>query len=54
MVLHAYAKSTSQDMTGILMNLDSTPAYSEFSGGRVGQAYNEAAFRYFLSGGGGT
>lgn len=31
------------------MNLDSTPAYSEFRGGRVGQAYNEAAFRYFLS-----
>jgi hypothetical protein len=31
------------------MNLESTPAYSEFSGGRVGQAYNEAAFRYFLS-----
>jgi len=32
-----------------LMNLHSAPAFSEFSGGRAGQAYNEPAFRYFLS-----
>ena len=30
------------------MALDSTPAYSGFRGGHLGQAYNEAAFRYFL------
>jgi len=28
---------------------NSTPAYSGFRAGQVGQAYNEAAFRYFLA-----
>ena len=27
----------------------STPAYSGFRAGNIGQAYNEAAFRYFLA-----
>jgi hypothetical protein len=27
----------------------STPAYSGFRAGHIGQAYNEAAFRYFLA-----
>jgi len=31
------------------MALDSTPAYAGFRGGHIGQAYNEAAFRYFLA-----
>lgn len=31
------------------MALDSTPAFSPFSGGHFGRAYNEAAFRYFLA-----
>ena len=30
------------------MALESIPAYTGFRGGPVGQAYNEAAFRYFL------
>ena len=30
------------------MALESIPAYSGFRGGPAGQAYNEAAFRYFL------
>ena len=30
------------------MTLDSIPAHSAFSGGPFGQAYNEAAFKYFL------
>ena len=31
------------------MALDSTPAYYVFRGEQVAQAYNEAAFRYFLA-----
>src|SRR5947207_1337856 len=31
------------------MALESIPAFCGFRGGRVGQAYNEAAFRLFLS-----
>jgi hypothetical protein len=31
------------------MAFDSIPAYSGFRGGPIGQAYNEAAFRYFLA-----
>lgn len=30
------------------MSLESIPAHSGFPGGPFGQAYNEAAFRYFL------
>ena len=30
------------------MALESVPAYAGFPGGQIGQAYNEAAFRYFL------
>jgi hypothetical protein len=31
------------------MALESIPAYSGIRGGQIGQAYNEAAFRYFLA-----
>ena len=31
------------------MTPNSTPAYSRFRAGNIGQAYNEAAFRYFLA-----
>jgi len=31
------------------MALDSTPSYSGFHGGQIGQTYNQAAFRYFLA-----
>ena len=31
------------------MTPSSTPAYSRFRAGNIGQAYNEAAFRYFLA-----
>ena len=31
------------------MTPGSTPAYSGFRAGNIGQAYNEAAFRYFLT-----
>ena len=31
------------------MALELTPAYSGFRAGHIGQAYNEAAFRYFLA-----
>ncbi len=31
------------------MALESIPAHSGFRGGHIGQAYNEAAFRYFLA-----
>ena len=31
------------------MALESIPAYSGFRGGRLGRAYNEAAFRHFLA-----
>ena len=31
------------------MALEPIPAYSGFRGGQIGQAYNEAAFRYFLA-----
>lgn len=31
------------------MVVDPIPAHSAFRGGQVGQAYNEAAFRYFLA-----
>ena len=34
---------------GQFMALESVPAYSGFNGGHIGQAYNETAFRYFLS-----
>jgi len=31
------------------MALDTTPAYTGFRAGLIGQAYNEAAFRHFLA-----
>jgi hypothetical protein len=31
------------------MAFQSSPGYSGFLGGQIGQAYNEAAFRYFLA-----
>jgi hypothetical protein len=47
--LHDIRAVHPHNTTGDGVNLDPTPAYSEFLSGRVGPAYNEAAFRYFLS-----